>query len=510
MLIQPTPSGGRHYFVFFSNPYALASLHGLLEAAGLKHLPGEIEFFPSRTNGLRLPFGYMPGRPHDPRAWIQFIDDYRNERIERFNLNDLRRQLIRNQSSEDRHLASLAVDEKLTEFNRRPSVMGMPKAHQAEGKTYPGCNSRDRSTALLPGGSAQPGTISWPKIEPSKLDQFRRLIDSGPHSIKDADQLLDLGICLPGTRNQVLNHLAAHLIWVRKLSCEQATEKLTAWTLDPRHHSFDVQSDLAGKTNCNRPQIQRMCKWYDSHRKLSISNPKGPFALEEMASLWTSLKPVPRMQLSDLTDFLLRFLDFAKLYGRPTSDQKGWAAAPAVRQIIRRWPNCHHMNYKNLIELAISIGVLKITKGSWHPKGRPGRARTYSLAVPVVAAEECSFSLEQAKAWLLLEERIDAVEVIAINQIHLNPVPGGKINHGRSDSSGVANDGINNATNIHSPCAGAGVESSALQCNHQPNATLHVPGKDHGTIPASCSRESSPTLLSPRIASDSDELVLPR
>ena len=67
VLIQRTPSGGRHYYLFFDALYSLDQYHELLHAAGLKHIPGEIEFYPSPNHGFRLPFGLVPGRAPRPR-----------------------------------------------------------------------------------------------------------------------------------------------------------------------------------------------------------------------------------------------------------------------------------------------------------------------------------------------------------------------------------------------------------------------------------------------------------
>jgi hypothetical protein len=63
-----SPSGGRHIYVFLDNLYGNDQARCLLSEAGLQHVPGEIEFYPSTTHGFRLPFGYLPGQTHDPSA----------------------------------------------------------------------------------------------------------------------------------------------------------------------------------------------------------------------------------------------------------------------------------------------------------------------------------------------------------------------------------------------------------------------------------------------------------
>src|SRR6185437_4607438 len=102
VLIQRTPRGGRHLFLFFDDPSYLNDLYGLLEAAGLEHKSGEIEFYPSPDHAIRLPFGLTTGQPHDPNAWMQWIDDYNNGRIYRFSLATLLENLGRHHDTQER------------------------------------------------------------------------------------------------------------------------------------------------------------------------------------------------------------------------------------------------------------------------------------------------------------------------------------------------------------------------------------------------------------------------
>ena len=65
VLVQATPRRGKHFYLFLDNVYELGQYKLLLNEAGLRHCKGQIEFFPSTSNGFRLPFGYLPGQPHD-------------------------------------------------------------------------------------------------------------------------------------------------------------------------------------------------------------------------------------------------------------------------------------------------------------------------------------------------------------------------------------------------------------------------------------------------------------
>ncbi len=75
-LIQPTPSGGRHYYAFFYRSVVTWEISQVLELVNLRHINGQHEIYPSETHGLRLPFGWIPGTAHEPEAWVEFIRAY--------------------------------------------------------------------------------------------------------------------------------------------------------------------------------------------------------------------------------------------------------------------------------------------------------------------------------------------------------------------------------------------------------------------------------------------------
>src|SRR5207253_5392041 len=56
--------------------------------AGIQEVKGQIEFYPPESHALRLPFGFVPGRPHDPKAWVRFVEDYLFGRIKRHSVRD--------------------------------------------------------------------------------------------------------------------------------------------------------------------------------------------------------------------------------------------------------------------------------------------------------------------------------------------------------------------------------------------------------------------------------------
>lgn len=94
-LIMPTPSGGRHYYCFTTAPTGTAEIAPVLASVGIVHRKGAFEVFPSTQRGLRLPYGHIPGQPHDPNAWIQFIKDYENGSFPRINWDRCKQQADR-------------------------------------------------------------------------------------------------------------------------------------------------------------------------------------------------------------------------------------------------------------------------------------------------------------------------------------------------------------------------------------------------------------------------------
>lgn len=399
VLIQPTPSGGRHYFIFLDASYHVSvGPEHLWDAVGLTHIPGQIEFFPSQTHGLRLPFGHIPGRPHDPTAWIQFIKDYHDYRIKRWHVPDLLERARQAQlAARARPVRAAAAEPAPAPTSPRPASPTRTDGRAAVARA--GIPKRFRSADP----SAHPGA------------RFHDLMRQDKLSFQDAEGLLSLGIRLRGYRTKVLKALAAHLIWFRHLPHEEAAQLLTTWAYNPilRHDSTDIQADLARGTRRVARQLTQMCRWYAEHQQLpsdpgaavandaDVIGQTGPrFAPSELQALWPFVQSLPPEDRTGQAQFLLSFLWFAKRHGRASVDQAGWFAAPAVAKVIRRWPGCNHQNYKKWMQRADAAGIFKMVREKWqNPKGK-GRARTYGLRVPVVADGEWTVDYAAALKFL--------------------------------------------------------------------------------------------------------------
>jgi hypothetical protein len=470
VLIQRTPSGGRHYYVFFDAPYSLDQYHALLHAVGLRHVPGEIEFYPSPKHGLRLPFGHNPGQPHDPRAWIQFIDDYRNHRIIRYSLAALYENLEKHQSSQYRRIQSTKRASALSQAEPpKTIIMGMPQ--------HAGIAEKNNA-----------------KVSTDAEKRFFALLD-GIHSHAEAEELMTMGILVDGTRTKVLNHLVAHLIWFKHLSADDAASFLTAWAMSPRHASKDIAGDLARGTNTVAKHIAIMCRWYAAHKKTSDIIPTntdttGEFARQELNAVRSHLNNLAPDDQTNQAHFLLHFLRFAKRHGSPDPSGEGWSAAPAVRQVIRKWPGCHHMNYKVRMDHAIAAGVLQMTKEKWQRPNGKGRARTYCLAVPVVSMEQCDFDHPAAMAFLTNKVGLDEQEGRKSEPTppftganHESEKTDDEREHRSNRTDATAATPGDNTADLRPARPRSGLESHPRECNPQPHATPDVPRQGDGASP---------------------------
>lgn len=384
VLIVPSPSGGRHYYVFFDAPHLLDQFHGLLDAGGLRHEDGEIEYFPSENKGLRLPFGHIPDRPHHPADWIQFIDDYRNGRIRRHSLEVLHTRLSRPGRA-----------------SSAPPSRPMEVASDCPpGKVLPGLGlPKHLRLPQKEGQDAQPA----PNAETGRYQQF---LDDGVHSIGEAEELFRMGILLRGTRNSVLKMLAAHLIWFRHLAEEKATEFLTRWALDRRHNSKDIKYDLDHGTSRVADQIRYLCRWCVRKKKSMPTASRSVeehalFARAELTPLRLSIESlIPEARLSQ-AQFLLHFLGYAKKNGWAADDDSGWEAAVSIKKVVKSWPGCGSKNYyKVRMNLAQEAGLFAMVREKWQNPHGAGRARTYRLSVPVVDRSQWTFGYPEALAIL--------------------------------------------------------------------------------------------------------------
>ncbi len=403
VLTQRSPSGGRHYYAFFDQPYDLYQYKAVLESAGLRFAKGQIELFPATNAGLRLPFGHLPDHHRDPREWIKFVDSYYYNRIKKHTLAELYEHLESWQAIQ----RAIAQRKPTETANHHPSPTTTTPTHS---HGTPRRRQPTNTTITTSTG------IPWTPTNGAAAN------DSQPTPLKpkttaDAQQLFGEGIQQPGTRTEVLKHLAAHLIFIKGQSADASTKTLTTWAMNPRHQSKDIQADLAHGTDVVPRHIQRLCQWYANHRDptrhpAQTNGPTSPvtntnseanttrYAPAELAALQPHLELLPPDERHHTAIFYLHFLAYAKQHGQPAPNGTGWDAAPAVNAVLRRWPGCHHLNYKRRIEAAKATGLLRLIKDKWQNPHGKGRARTYRIAVPITPSTEWVLNYDEALAQL--------------------------------------------------------------------------------------------------------------
>ncbi|MBY0232264.1 MAG: hypothetical protein K2W96_23540 [Gemmataceae bacterium] len=479
VLSHPSPSGGRHYYLFLDPEDCTLTMPELWGLVGLRHVKGQIEFYPSTTQGFRLPFGHIPGQQHDPTAWIQFIDDYQNGVIKRFSVTDLlerAHRLNRPRREQRRSQAQPAVP---------PTSAGSkPGKQYVSGSAPLGIPKRDRWRADLEGKAIQ---------------RYRELLAQESHTFQDAEELWELGIKCPGTRNAALKILAAHLVWFRHLSKDEAEEQLTAWAYDPRHISNDIRDDLQHGKRKVADQIARMVRWYADNRqnRPKADTPQTLFARAELLALRAHITQLPAEERQDQAHFCLSFLRFAKLHGQPGTGQSGWDAAPAVKQVIRKWPGCGKMQYKARVQHAEEAGLFKMIKEKWQRRGGKGRARTYRIAVPVVLPEGWTLSYEEAVAFLtegtVSEHASEAGNPAALppghdtNERDTSDVP----THRNEGRCGNPAERRADATDLRPPGSRGGLEPRSRERHQEPDATVGLPEQADGGVATISTRAAS-------------------
>lgn len=481
VLVQRTPSGGRHYYVFFDDRYFLDNCADLWNSLGLNPIPGEIEFFPSESHALRLPFGHIPDAERDPRAWIKFIDNYTSRRFKRFNLPTLYEAAHRPMptapaSQPKRNTFGPAHTATARDVIAPTAYLGIPKSQ---------CQPRPAATRT---------DATTVPIHPDADARFLELIEQGPKSLAEAEELLNLGIRIPGTRNAALKILAAHHVWFRGLSAQRSAEILTAWAYDPRHESKDIRYDLDHGTTRVATDIASMCAWYEERnepqpgvaafRPHEDTNPQ--FAQAEIEALRSLVASVPPELRHGQANFLLSFMGFAKRHGRPNPDGKGWEAAPAVARVIRGWPGCNHSKYKPHMRRATEAGLFAMTKEKYQaPPGQKGRARTYCLSVPVVAQEGWTLDYDAALKALTENRTVDPEIPTPVPSFGVNTLeteePSDDRTHRPSDINAEHHAG-GHAADLREEGATAGVGPRPPQRDLLGDAVRRIPGPADGRI----------------------------
>lgn len=390
-----TPSGGWHYFFFLKKPTKAKYIPTYLGHVGLFESRGQIELFPRANQGMRLPFGFLPGKQHDPNAWVKFIRAYHSDRIHRFSWG----RIIRRSTS-----AGQKVDcgERQQRIYTPPPVAPefIPQvAATASGKTAP--------HPQVAKSSEQDKKKTSSEHESPEMQRYRELVES-VKSVKEADELFALGILCPGTRAEATCQLAWSFVVARGMPPAAATETLCEWVYRTGvSTSKDVMADLKNGTKLVRSQTEEIVAW-------TAKLPANEF---RKSNLWFSdseVDAVLKMLVADKTWFnsklaevALRFLYYVKKNG--SRNLNGWKCGVAVRSVMRKWRNCSGMRYKKHIDRLKQSGLIEMTREKRQSSNGTGWARIYQFRLMVRSGEPPTLSLGDAIS--LAEHRIHELKI---------------------------------------------------------------------------------------------------
>lgn len=374
ILRSVTPSGGRHYRFFTTRKVRVTDIPHVLALVGLQESAGQIEVFPKLNKGMRLPFGYISGREHEPRKWLRFIRAYRRRRFPRVNW------LKCMQMAEQHAAATLNAGASL------------PKACEVLDDSRKDQAPRRRVTRVhglgIPRSRSSSSTVQHE-------DRYKELLSRPLASPSEATELWELGICAEGTRVESTKRVAWHLLFVRRLPLKEAANKLVEWVYQTGHHtSEDVRKDLTQGTRLVEKWTRGFIEWLDGNPSSTqiIAKDLTHFSLAEVDAIRTSLGAAATDK--SLLSAACSFLRFAKLHGaqQPT----GWLVQIAVNGVIRKWRCCSGMKYKPLIDALKANGLIELTREKRQTSNGTGRPRTYLIKVRPELRTGAALTQEQA------------------------------------------------------------------------------------------------------------------
>lgn len=381
LLIVPTPSGGRHYYFFTAVRIRTAEIAPTLAKVGIVVRKGKFELFPSPSQGLRLPFGHIPGNPHAPNDWLHFLARSRTGALPTVNWERCK------------HLAREKARSRGNQRHLFPDEPDEPDPGAGPG----GTDDARRATVGVHHRSAY---LRTPKRGRNRNAGYDELVSRPVCSPSDIEELWALGIREVGTRHEAVLRLAWNFIFVRGCEEDRAVEEITGWAYRTGEFtSKDVRADLRGNGKRVEEDVRDLVRHFARLRDAGSHRTGGRFAEVEVNTICRATADLDPRQARLRGRFLLEFLRFAKSHGRPV--EGGWECAPAVRGIIQDWPGCSGMRYKAHLDWARDAGILVLTREKRQTPDRTGRARTYLLRMPHTGSAESVLTQEEAITLLL-------------------------------------------------------------------------------------------------------------
>ena len=248
VLVVRTPSGGIHYYFFLSHRIDVHEIPAVLAMVGIVHRPGRFEIFPSTERGLRLPFGYLPGKEHDPTRWVQWIRRYRTGQIPKLRWNECRRR-AKNYAAKHPEIGTEL--HRLLFPNERPCV-----DTSSRGKHRDGGTSGARTPHVMPLERHDRKSNAAPNDIASSPKQASEQIRA------NVERLWHAGISAPGSRTEETLALAWNCRFVTQLTGEETAAMLIEWVYRTGHNkSATVKADIARSTRKAEEHTRQIVAW---------------------------------------------------------------------------------------------------------------------------------------------------------------------------------------------------------------------------------------------------------
>lgn len=360
-LVSTTPSGGIHVRFFLSGVIKVEWIPQVLGHVGLHESPGQIELFPSMKKGMRLPFGYLPGRKHNAEAWLNFIRAYRGGE---FPLVDWLKCMKRGERFAEAQLDKQPQPDQPISEENCPAPSSQSRKRNKHHRFHLGVPKRSREHVSV--------DVS------SRRQRYLDLLSTPCRNPDQAGEIWNLGIQAKGTRTAVTKILAWHMIRVRRLPVSVVKSELTSWVYETgKTTSNDVMQDLECETRKVEQQTWSIVDWCANlgHEATGFIKSRSTFSEEEVNEIIRRLKA----SSIEMISFALHFLGFAKLNGRETD--RGWETQIAVNPVIRKWPECSGDKYKLKMDRLAHSGLIEMTREKRQSSNKTGRPRTYEFKI---------------------------------------------------------------------------------------------------------------------------------
>lgn len=391
ILESTTPSGGRHFRVFFTRKVRVADLANVLANVGIRECPGKIEIFPSTKKGMRLPFGLIPGETHDPTRWVRFVRAFGRGEIPRVSWLEFQDAAIRYARAHKRAIDAGHAEgpSPLPQPARREGTptTGIPRSRRKASAPRRGMAGLSGGHAPRPGDQRSSGADG----------RFLELMSGPLRSVEAAAELWDLGIRSAGMRVAATKRMAFHLIVARGMREEDAAKHLVDWVYRTGSQtSVDVMADRAAGTREVENQTRSIVAWTVKQKR-----PKTTVRRDQACLSRSEVKAVMKVTERDgfpasHTEVALHLLRYAKLHGQATPE--GWLVMVSAGRVIRRWPGCSGKGSKQVMESLRNTGLVSLAREKLQTANGTGRPRTYLVRVSPALRERARLHHEQAMA----------------------------------------------------------------------------------------------------------------